>query len=169
MSEDRYQRELGERLRAIRAQQGMTLQDVEARSDGRWKAVVIGSYERGDRAVSIAKLAELARFYGVPLGDLLPRPRREDGEPTAPADERNLILDLTRLEGDDVDPHLETVRRYAERIKVQRGDYNGRVLSLRSDDLRALAVVFDSDVDDLVDHLTERDVVRTASEGRTRS
>lgn len=161
MNEDRYQRELGDRLRAIRAQQGLTLQDVEERSDGKWKAVVIGSYERGDRAVSIAKLAELARFYGVPLGDLLPRPTRDEGEPSGAPGERHVILDLTRLEVEDTDPDLTTIRRYAERIKVQRGDYNGRMLSLRSEDLRTLAVVFDSDVDELVNRLAEREVVRT--------
>jgi transcriptional regulator with XRE-family HTH domain len=52
-----YQKRLGARLRAIRQQQGLTLQQVEEMSEGRWKAVVVGSYERGDRAVSVAKLA----------------------------------------------------------------------------------------------------------------
>lgn len=67
-----YARALGSRLRAIRQQQGLSLQGVEEKSGGRWKAVVIGSYERGDRAVTVAKLAELADFYGVPVGELLP-------------------------------------------------------------------------------------------------
>src|ERR687890_717777 len=48
-----YQKRLGARLRAIRQQQGLTLQQVEEMSEGRWKAVVVGSYERGDRAVSV--------------------------------------------------------------------------------------------------------------------
>jgi transcriptional regulator with XRE-family HTH domain len=67
-----YQKRLGERLRAIRQQQGLTLQEVEAVSGGKWKAVVVGSYERGDRAVSVAKLAELGDFYNVPVSELLP-------------------------------------------------------------------------------------------------
>jgi len=67
-----YARALGVRLRAIRAQQGLSLHGVEAKSDGRWKAVVIGSYERGDRAVTVQRLAELADFYGVPVAELLP-------------------------------------------------------------------------------------------------
>ncbi|MBA3277972.1 MAG: transcriptional regulator, partial [Geodermatophilaceae bacterium] len=49
MSSD-YARALGARLRGIRNQQGLSLQGVEDKSDGRWKAVVVGSYERGDRA-----------------------------------------------------------------------------------------------------------------------
>ena len=56
-------------------QQGLSLHGVEEKSEGRWKAVVVGSYERGDRAVTVAKLAELAEFYGVPVAELLPDAR----------------------------------------------------------------------------------------------
>src|SRR3712207_7216687 len=34
-----------------------------------------GSYERGDRAVTVQRLSELAIFYGVPVSELLPDPR----------------------------------------------------------------------------------------------
>ena len=61
-----YARALGGRLRAIRTQQGLSLHGVEEKSEGRWKAVVVGSYERGDRAVTVQRLAELADFYAVP-------------------------------------------------------------------------------------------------------
>src|SRR5256714_14646270 len=77
-----YARALGSKLRAIRAQQHLSLHGVERKSGGRWKAVVVGSYERGDRAVSVQRLAELAGFYGVPGGEPPP-----DGQPpmsTAP-------------------------------------------------------------------------------------
>ena len=67
-----YAKSLGSRLRSIRQQQGLSLQGVEEKSNGRWKAVVVGSYERGDRAVTVQRLAELAEFYGVPVGELLP-------------------------------------------------------------------------------------------------
>ena len=43
-----YARALGARLRAIRTQQGLSLHGVEEKSEGRWKAVVVGSYERGE-------------------------------------------------------------------------------------------------------------------------
>ena len=74
-----YGKALGARLRAIRMQQHLSLHGVERKSDGKWKAVVVGSYERGDRAVSVARLAELADFYGVPVGDLLPPAGRGRG------------------------------------------------------------------------------------------
>ena len=67
-----YARALGARLRAIRTQQHLSLHGVERKSGGKWKAVVVGSYERGDRSVTVAKLAELAEFYGVPVSELLP-------------------------------------------------------------------------------------------------
>jgi transcriptional regulator with XRE-family HTH domain len=55
-----YPQSLGHRLRAIRVQQGLSLHGVEKKSGGRWKGVVIGSYERGSRAVTVQRLAELA-------------------------------------------------------------------------------------------------------------
>jgi transcriptional regulator with XRE-family HTH domain len=48
-----YAKTLGARLRAIRTQQGLSLHGVEEKSRGRWKAVVVGSYERGDRSVTV--------------------------------------------------------------------------------------------------------------------
>ena len=77
-----YAKTLGARLRAIRTQQGLSLHGVEEKSRGRWKAVVVGSYERGDRSVTVQKLAELAEFYGVPglrtaAGRRGPHPDRE--------------------------------------------------------------------------------------------
>ena len=38
-----YAKSLGARLRSIRQQQGLSLQGVEEKSNGRWKAVVVGS------------------------------------------------------------------------------------------------------------------------------
>ena len=70
-----YAKALGGKLRAIRQQQGLSLHGVEQKSGGRWKAVVVGSYERGDRAVTVQRLSELAVFYGVPVSELLPDPR----------------------------------------------------------------------------------------------
>src|SRR5689334_25235703 len=90
MSTD-YARSLGSRLRAIRTQQGLSLHGVEEKSQGRWKAVVVGSYERGDRAVTVQKLAELADFYGVPVAELLPGGSPATGGAEPPP---RLVLDL---------------------------------------------------------------------------
>lgn len=133
-----YARALGSRLRAIRTQQGLSLQGVEQKSDGHWKAVVVGSYERGDRSVTVQRLAELADFYGVPVQALLP-----DAAPSGPSDPPpKLVLDLERLQSVPAE-RAGPLARYAATIQGQRGDYNGKVLSIRSDDLRTLGVIYD--------------------------
>lgn len=160
MVEPDYQQQLGRRLRQIRSQQGLTLQEVEDESDGEWNAVVVGSYERGDRAVSIAKLARLARFYGVPVAELLPETptvRTADGGNGQAAD--HVVLDLSSLEDSDASARYSPVLRYARTIQVQRGDYNGRVLTIRADDLRALAILYGTSVDDLVDDFSDDGVL----------
>ena len=150
-----YQRELGARLRDIRQQQGLTLQQVEERSDGQWKAVVVGSYERGDRAISVAKLADLARFYGVPVAELLPP---TDLPPATDTNgDHHVVIDIAQLEHDGrTEPQLRPLTRYVRTIQVQRGDYNGRMLTLRGDDLRALSIVLGLEPDALIDALDSR-------------
>jgi transcriptional regulator with XRE-family HTH domain len=143
-----YAKQLGGKLRAIRTQQGLSLHGVEEKSQGRWKAVVVGSYERGDRAVTVQRLAELAEFYGVPVQELLPGSTPGGAAEPPP----RLVLDLERLTqvpSEKAGP----LQRYAATIQSQRGDYNGKVLSIRQDDLRTLAVIYDQPASLLVDQL----------------
>lgn len=139
------QRELGARLRSIRLQQDLSLAQVEDRSEGRWKAVVVGAYERGDRAVTIARLADLAGFYRVPLSHLLittqPAPPVDD-DPVAVVDPPGgVMLDLAAVRGLDArSDALGAVARFADRICRLRGDHGGRVVTLRDADLRTLAL-----------------------------
>jgi transcriptional regulator with XRE-family HTH domain len=151
-----YQRRLGNRLRAIRQQQGLTLQQVEELSGGKWKAVVVGSYERGDRAVSVAKLAELGEFYNVPVSELLPKEDMPAPTTTAPS---KVMLDLRRLSRSDLDPELKPVSRFAHTIQLQRGDFNGNVLTIRGEDLRALSVIYGTDPEDLVIRLEDEGIL----------
>lgn len=147
---DSYQQELGARLRSVRTMQGLTLAEVEERSGGTWKAVVVGSYERGDRSVTVARLSELAAFYGVPVSHLLPS--------TANGERRDRItLDLAALQ--DAGAEFSTLRRFVRRIQQERGDYNGRMLTLRLDDLRTVATAEGRDADNLLARLQERALV----------
>jgi len=144
-----YAKELGARLRSIRQQQGLSLQGVEEKSQGRWKAVVVGSYERGDRSVTVAKLSELAGFYGVPVEQLLPGGR---GNLAAMEPPQKLVLDLEALQ--TVSPQESApLLRYAATIQAQRGDYNGRVLSIRQEDMRSLAIIYDASPGALTEQL----------------
>jgi transcriptional regulator with XRE-family HTH domain len=145
-----YAKSLGSRLRAIRTQQGLSLHGVEEKSKGRWKAVVVGSYERGDRAVTVQRLHELADFYGVPVSELLPE--GETSSPAAGEAPARLIIDLERLTSVPA-PQAAPLARYAATIQSQRGDYNGRVLSIRQEDLRSLAVIYDASPSVLTERL----------------
>lgn len=147
-----YAEEVGTRLRRIRMQQGLSLQDVERRSRGRWKAAVIGSYERGDRNISAARLCELAEFYGVAASEVLP----QDDAPRPVDYSRGVVLDLSKLDDSE---RWGGVRRYAESIQLERGDFNRQVLSVRSDDLRALAVIMGTSPDQLLDGLRDADIL----------
>jgi len=145
-----YAKALGGRLRAIRTQQGLSLHGVEEKSQGRWKAVVVGSYERGDRAVTVQRLAELADFYGVPVSELLP-----DGAAVAAAEPAaRIVIDLEQLSSVPPDK-AAPLARYAATIQSQRGDYNGRILSIRQEDLRSLAVIYDASPSALTEQLID--------------
>ena len=147
---DTYQEELGARLRSVRTMQGLTLADVEERSGGTWKAVVVGSYERGDRSVTVARLSELAEFYGVPISHLLPSNGAGDARD-------RVTVDLVALE--TAGTEFSTLLRYVRRIQQERGDYNGRMLTLRIDDLRTVATAEGGDPDGLLERLREMELV----------
>lgn len=135
---------VGERLRAIRRQKGLSLHDVEARCGLEFKASVLGAYERGERAISVPRLLRLAEIYEVPPDQLLPRDSDVEINLTAGApeslDDGGFTIDLVRLHALD-DPEASVLSRYAATIQLQRQDFNGRLLTIRRDDLRVLAAV----------------------------
>lgn len=150
-----YAVKVGGRLRSIRKQKRLSLQDVEAGSDQEFKASVLGAYERGERAISVPRLQRLARFYAVPVDQLLPREDDDHGPDTVidleqgtistprPVDELPVTIDLHRLAQME-STEAELLSRYLGMIQVQRGDFNGRMLTIRRDDLRAIACLLDT-------------------------
>lgn len=165
-----YERRVGRRLREVRRQKGLTLQDVEAAPGSDFKTSALSAYERGERAISVPRLQRLAQFYGVPVDQLLPsdllgdeeeEPRGDVVAPGAGDDRRQgpedlptrLRVDLRQLEQLS-DPEAKMLRRYVEAIQRRRGDFNGRVLTLRHDDLRHLAWVSGTDAVQLLSRLS---------------
>lgn len=137
-----FARQVGERLRQIRRQQRLSLQAVEENSGREFKASVLGAYERGERIISVLRLQRLADLYGAPVDQLLPRDGGAPIRDNVPTGEARVTIDLARLarmEG----PEREVLQRYISGIQVQRGDFNGRVITIRNEDVRALGRVFE--------------------------
>lgn len=176
-----YSQQVGERLRVIRKQKRLSLQEVEAQSTQEFKASVLGAYERGERALSVPRLDRLAQFYNVPIEQLLPREATgfEAAAIDSPTNKR-LVIDvpkLVQLSGSarrpdgDVDPGedrqdqdesekpFEMLARYLRLIQVQRQDFNGRVITVRRDDTRAIAAMLDVPVDQVGDRLAALDLL----------
>jgi transcriptional regulator with XRE-family HTH domain len=146
-----FARRVGERLRAIRVQKGLSLHDVEKSSHKEFKASVLGAYELGERSISVRRLQRLGQYYGVPTDQLLPDPDRVislDG----PGPRHGVRIDLARLtevEG----PEAPVIGRYLTMIQRARGDFNGKVMTVRDDDVRALAAVLDTTPDSLASRI----------------
>ena len=164
-----YARRVGERLRAIRKQKGLSLQEVEAASSQEFKASVLGAYERGERSISVPRLQRLARYYNVPVDQLLPRDVDIDLTGAAEAVEgdadfgrrsvwgeggEKVTINLTAFES-LTEPEADMLQRYLKMIQVQRQDFNGRMLTIRGDDLRAIACLFGTDADGIVRRLDD--------------
>jgi transcriptional regulator with XRE-family HTH domain len=150
-------RHVGERLRSIRRQKGLSLHDVEARSGNEFKASVLGAYERGERAISVPRLMRLAEIYSVPADQLLPRNAEIEIDLTdrdSGPFEEGFTIDLERLSALE-DPDAAVLSRYAATIQLQRQDFNGRILTIRRDDLRVLAAVLGRSPEDLIARLDQ--------------
>ncbi len=176
-----YSVKVGARLRLVRKQMRLSLQAVEAMSNQEFKASVLGAYERGERAISVPRLQRLAALYDVPVDQLLPReeiaslgswPEEEGSLARRGSDltTRNgksdidetgkITIDLTKLHKVS-GPERDLLRRYLGMIQVQRQDFNGRMITIRYDDLRAIACLFGVTPDAMGRRLKDLDLLAT--------
>jgi transcriptional regulator with XRE-family HTH domain len=132
-------------LRELRHRKGLTLQECEELSHGELKAVVLGSYERGHRAISLARLQQLANFYEVPIEYFF-----TDAPLASNAENGRLVFDLRRIRSlTDLNPSLKNVKKYLASIAARRRDWNGEVISLRGSDSEVLSLINEVTVMDL--------------------
>jgi transcriptional regulator with XRE-family HTH domain len=158
-----YARLIGERLRVIRRQRGWSLRDAENASGSEFSASALGTYERGERSLSVERLHRLARLYRIPVDRLLPdEPNRtagpDDGAAVSPPDD--VVIDLTALDGHREDVGLESLRRYVSVIQGERQDWNGQLMSMRRGDLRVLARLTGTNLDLTRRHLDRLGLLR---------
>ena len=145
---------VAKRLRFIRQQQNLTLKQVEIRSRGKWKAVVIGSYERGVRALSISKAEELCAFYGVPLEALFIDQKSHDSIDVP----QRLVLDLRKIRArlQDPDRFTHQLHDLVHWVATQRSDWNGEIMSLRKSDKDVLMMITQKSLNELAGSLANR-------------
>lgn len=113
---ERFNVSLGQRLRAARRQRGWSLGDVESRTEGEFKASVVGAYERGERAISVQRFARLAQSYGVPASELLPPIQGTEG----------LVIDLDALGAEGSDDLVERYLAAIQLLRKEPGDLEVR-------------------------------------------
>lgn len=75
-----------------------------------------------------------------------------------------LVIDLEGLQSVP-EGQANLLTRYAATIQAQRGDYNGRVLSIRQEDLRSLAVIYDESPSQLAEQLIDWGVLSPDARG----
>ena len=127
------------RIRAQRKARSLTLQDIERLSNGRIKAVVMGSYERGSRAISLARTIEIANLFTIPLSELI----EESKNPERGSNDQ-LIFDLRKLREISLavtGNEISKINAFVSAICARRRDWNGEILTLRSGDLDTLTLV----------------------------
>ncbi len=135
------------KLRELRRRKGFTLEEFEKFTDGEVKAVVLGSYERGTRAISLARLQELANIYEVPLDYFF-------AEPKISLKNERLTFDLRRIKiREDLDESIVGLRRYLSSIVNKRRDFNGEVLTLRESDNEILGFIAQMRLDEMYEYL----------------
>jgi transcriptional regulator with XRE-family HTH domain len=158
-AERRYAETVGARLREVRRQKRLSLQAVEASSKEEFKASVLGAYERGERAISVPRLRRLAAIYDVPLDQLLPEGAAEHTAAAAPGTSRNsqgkkIRIDLVLLK-QHPGPESEALQRFLTKIQLERQDFNGRVLTIREDDIRVIGATFGLSLEEMIGRLGE--------------
>jgi transcriptional regulator with XRE-family HTH domain len=137
------------KLREIRRKRGLTLHGFESLSNGSVKAVVLGSYERGTRAVSLERLEHIAAIYEVPIQYFFGISNEGKSE-----SDKSFIFDLRRIsKRSELSPQLTSVKRYLAQIASQRSDWNGEVISLRRADSDCLALICEMGIGELTTQL----------------
>lgn len=154
---------VAERIRTLRRQRGWSLADVERISRGSLKAVVLGSYERGDRAISLNRAIEIANIFSIPLTHLLAAPQKAAPVPTR----ATMMIDLRRVRSlveqtaRRQDQALRSLSSLVIWIANLRCDWNGEIMSLRESDRSILALMTMMNEDELLNWLSKEGILAT--------
>ena len=136
----RYVEFVGERLRRVRQERNLSLQDVVDRSGGAFVVSTLSAYERGKRSISLERLLELAEIYGISAPLLLDV---EDAREVFGDLSRNRPLRINLELLDRLSPEeRRPLENYLEFLRNLRGDPAHEVLTIRKDDLAYLSGLY---------------------------
>ena len=124
--------QLGRTLRSIRVKRKWSLKQFEIACNGKIKDVVLGSYERGSRSISVSNLEIISNTYQVPISALM-----GESEVRSTKVQGRVIIDLRKIRESLVTTNSETLfllNQFTKTIVSMRNDWNGEILSLRSSD-----------------------------------
>jgi transcriptional regulator with XRE-family HTH domain len=152
--------EVSAKLRAIRLSKSLSLNDVERISNGTLKAVVLGSYERGARSLSVKRALHICQIYEIPINHLF-----GDRSQSNAGNTKRLVLDLRRLNRQSQDSENLHVQRYqylsrlVRNVLHSRQDWNGEVLSIRHSDCMLIALMADLNEKEVMQWLEEERIL----------
>jgi len=132
--------ELGRTLRSIRVKRKWSLKDFERASGEKIKDVVLGSYERGTRSISVANLQIIADTYQIPISALFGENQGFNNTLV----QGRVIIDLRKIRdtlSSSTSVTLPLLDQFTKTIISLRSDWNGEVLSLRSSDVAFLSMI----------------------------
>ena len=135
-----HENDIAQRLRHMRKNRNLTLAQVEKLSLGKLKAISLGSYERGDRALSLGKLEEIAQFYQTPVEFLITGHTTQHQIPNVLMIDIRQLRTLISCENHNLNPAIGLVSTFISGLIEARGDFNGEVLTLRKTDQFVLSL-----------------------------
>ena len=155
-----YAELVGDKLRRMRQERGLSLQEVCERSGGSFVVSTLSAYERGKRSLSLERLSELAAIYGQSPTSILDldsdsslRRSTTRGTPL-----RIDLCGLDRLTPEERRP-LES---YLAFLRDLRNDPGREVLTIRKDDLTYLSALYGVRPQSLKDYLEKEGVLLTS-------
>jgi transcriptional regulator with XRE-family HTH domain len=155
----RYAELVGEKLRRMRQERGMSLQEVCSKSGGSFVVSTLSAYERAKRSLSLERLCELASIYGQsPTSVLDIENDRNFQRPVTSNSPLRIRLDsLEKLAPEERRP-LES---YLSFLRELRNDPARDMLTIRKEDLAYLSALYGVRPQALKDYLEKEGVLLT--------
>lgn len=143
--DDDFGRLVGRALRGLRKERDLTLRELATLSEGRFTATGVAGYERGERAISLARFSDLVRLYGDSPDRVL-RDVLRAGRPDAPRMDLDVLDDLPAEEA-------RLVRWFVEDVMELRGREAGDAMSIRVGELEILTSSTERSAADLLERI----------------